>query len=150
MTRARILAGLLVLAAQIGMAADTGQWSNVLALRKGDRIGVIQTNQKRVEGRFESATDGRITINADQLVSVEKADVVRVYEPPRINRVWGAVLGGAIGVAAGAVVDATVGVRFRNEGQGPEKGVITVIGAGAGGGIGAAVSGRYRTVYRVR
>jgi len=149
MTKRLALAGwLLAAAANFAAAADTGQWSNVLALRKGDRVGVIQSNQKRVEGRLDSATDSRITVDAGQVVSIEKADVVRVYQPARVKRVWGAVIGGAIGTAAGAVADATAGQRFRNEGPNPEKGVITLIGAGAGVGIGAAVSGRYRTVYR--
>jgi hypothetical protein len=151
MSKRVVLAGWLVCAAaNLAAAAATGQWSNVLALRKGDRVGVIQSNQKRVEGRLDSATDARITVDAGQMVSIEKADVVRVYQPARVKRVWGAVIGAAIGTAGGAVIDATAGLRFRNEGQGPDQGVITAIGAGAGAGIGAAVTGGYRTVYRVR
>ena len=61
---------LLVAAAQLGLAQDTGQWSSVQSLRKGDRVGVIQANQRRVEGRFESATDARITLQADQQVTL--------------------------------------------------------------------------------
>jgi hypothetical protein len=38
-------------------AADTSQWSGVRELKKGDRVGVIQADMKRVEGRFESATE---------------------------------------------------------------------------------------------
>ncbi len=123
-------------------------WSGVQALRKGDRIGVIQANQKRVEGRFESATDSRITLQADQAISLEKADVVRVYKTPRHGRLFGAVVGGVVGVGLGAIVDGTLGLRFRNEGQGPDRGVITAAGAGVGAGIGAAVTGGYRTVYQ--
>jgi hypothetical protein len=120
-------------------------WSGVQALRKGERVGVIQANQKRVEGRFESATDSRITLEG---ISLEKSDVVRVYKPARHGRVFGAVVGGAVGVGLGAIVDGTLGLRFRNEGQGPDRGVITAAGAGVGAGIGAAVTGGYRTVYQ--
>jgi hypothetical protein len=74
--------------------------------------------------------------------------VLRVYQPPKHSRVFGAILGGAIGVAGGAVVDGTFGQYLRNEGHGPEAGVITAIGGGAGAGVGAAVTGGYRTVYR--
>jgi hypothetical protein len=140
--------GLLIIAAQAGMSQDSSQWSSVQALRKGDRVGVIQTDQKRVEGRFDSATEARITVQADQLVTVEKADVVRVYQPPKRGRWFGAVVGGGIGVAAGAVVDGTVGHYLRNESPGPDRGVITAVSGAAGAGIGVAVTGHYRTVYR--
>ena len=139
---------LLLLAVYAGFAQDTSQWSNVQSLRKGDRIGVIQANQKRVEGRFESATDARLTLRADQEIVLERADVVRVYRPARHSRAFGAVLGGAIGVAVGGVTDATLGQYFRNETGGTAKGVITVIGGAAGAGIGAAGTGGYRTVYQ--
>jgi hypothetical protein len=140
----RILAITFLTAAALG-AQD---WSNVQALRKGDRIGVIQADQKRIEGRFESATDGRITLQADREISLEKSEVVRVYQPARHSRVFGAVLGGAIGVAAGGVTDGTLGQYFRNESGGPAKGLITAAGGGIGAAIGAAVTGHYRTIYR--
>jgi hypothetical protein len=142
------IAGLLLAAAQVGPAQDAGQWSRVQSLRKGDRVGVIQANRKRVEGRFESATDARITLVADQQVTLEKAEVVRVYQPARHSRVFGAVVGGAIGIAAGGVADGTVGVRFRNEGPNPAKGLITAVGGAVGAGLGAAATGGYRTLYQ--
>jgi hypothetical protein len=143
------IAGLLLMsAAQLAIAQDTSQWSGVQALRKGDRIGVIQASGKRVEGRFESATEARITLRTDQDIALEKAEVVRVYRPARHSRVFGAVVGGAIGVAAGGVTDATLGQYMRNETGGTAPGVITAVGGAAGAGIGAAVTGWYRTVYQ--
>ena len=62
--------------------------------------------------------------------------------------VFGAVLGGVIGVGVGGALDGTVGQRFRNEGSSPAKGLLTAAGAGVGVGIGAAVTGGYRTVYQ--
>jgi hypothetical protein len=147
MSRLTIAGILLAAAAQIG-AQDTSQWSSVQALRKGDRVGVIQADRKRVVGRFESATDARITIQADQLITLEKSEVVRVYRPARHSRVFGVVLGAAIGVAAGGVTDGTLGQYFRNESDGPARGLITAVGGAAGAGIGAAATGWYRTVYQ--
>jgi uncharacterized protein YcfJ len=144
----RLKIAVLLLAAQAGFAQDASQWSSVQALRKGDRVGVIQADRKRVEGRFESATDARITLQADQLITLEKAEVVRVYRPARHSRVFGVVVGTAIGLAAGGVTDGTLGQRFRNEGTSPERGLITVAGGVAGAGIGAAVTGGYPTVYQ--
>ena len=139
---------LLLLFATGAFAQDSAQWGRVQALRKGDRVGVIRGDKKRVEGRFESATDARITLRADQEISIEKSDVIRVYRPARHGRVFGAVLGGAIGTAAGAVADGTLGQYLRNESNGPDRGLITLAGAGAGAGIGAAASGGYRTIYQ--
>jgi hypothetical protein len=143
-----LIAGLLVLAAQAGLAQETSPWSSVQSLHKGERIGVIQADQKRVEGRFESATDARLTLRADQEITLEKAEVVRVYRPARHGRAFGAVLGGAIGLALGGVTDATLGQYFRNETGGTAPGLITAIGGAAGAGIGAAATGGYRTVYQ--
>ena len=132
----------------LALHAQDAQWANLKSLRKGDRIGVIQSNQKRVEGLFESVTDSRITLQADREISVEKSDVVRVYQPARHGRIFGTVLGAAIGVAAGGVMDGTLGQRFRNEGDSPAQGLLTAAGGGVGAGIGAAVTGHYRTLYR--
>jgi len=51
-------------------------------------------------------------------------------------------------MAAGGVADGTLGQRFRNESNGPAKGLITAGGGAIGVGIGAAVTGGYRTVYQ--
>jgi hypothetical protein len=146
--RVQFVSLLLVTLAGAGFAEDASHWGGVLALTKGDRVGVIQMNRKRVEGRFESATDARITIQADQQITLEKSDVARVYRPAKHGRLFGVVLGGAIGVAAGGIADGTVGQRFRNEGPNPAKGLITAIGGAAGAGLGAAMVGGYRTVYQ--
>ncbi len=148
MRNSSIASALLLTLAHTGFAADINDWSGVRALGKGDRVGVIQMNQKRVEGTFDSATDTSITIQADQPLTLEKSDVARVYRPAKHGRVFGLVLGGAIGVAAGGIVDGTVGRFFRNEGGSPAAGVITAIGGAAGAGLGAVASGGYRTVYQ--
>jgi hypothetical protein len=145
----RLAAGILA-AAALACAADTSQWSSLRELKKGDRIGVIQAGMKRVEGRFESSGETSITLVADQTVTLAKDDVVRVYRRPRLNRAVRAVLGAGIGAAAGGLVDGTFGTYLRNEGHGPEAGVITLIAAGAGAGVGAASGGGYRTVYQRR
>lgn len=137
----------LLVASHVGFAQEN-QWRNVQALHKGDRVGVVQFNQKRLEGRFDSATEARITLQTDQQITIEKSDVVRVYRPAKHSRLFGTVLGAAIGVAAGAITDATLGQYFRNETGGSPAGVITAVGGAAGAGIGAAASGWSRTVYQ--
>ena len=61
----------------LAFAADTSQWSSLGELKKGDRIGVIQADMKRVEGRFESAGETSITLVVEQPVTLPKDNVVR-------------------------------------------------------------------------
>jgi hypothetical protein len=135
----------VVLMAWCAFGADTSQWTGVREFKKGDRVGVVQADLKRVEGRFQSATDDAITVDG---VTVTKDRVVRVYRRPRVNRGVRAVIGAGIGAVAGAVVDGTFGTYLRNEGHGSDPGVITGIGAAVGAGVGAASGGGYRTVYQ--
>ena len=134
----------------LALAADTSQWNNLRELKKGDRIGVIQADMKRVEGRFEIAGETSITLVGDQTVTLQKDNVARVYRRPRWNRLTRTLAGAGIGLAAGAVADGTLGAYFRNESDGSDAGLITGIGAAAGAGIGAASGGGYRTVYQRR
>jgi hypothetical protein len=129
-------------------AADTAQWTNLNELRKGDRIGIVLADMKRIEGRFDSATDATLTIVSDQAVILSKDQVVRVYRRPRLSRIARTLLGAGIGAAGGGVVDGTFGAYLRNESHGPDPGAITGLSAAAGAGIGAATGGGYRTVQR--
>jgi hypothetical protein len=141
---------LLLIAAALAFGADTSQWSGVRDLKKGDRIGVIQSDMKRMEGRFESANDTSITLLTDQPVTLTKDAVVRVYRRPRLNRGVRTLIGAGIGAVGGAVLDGTVGLRFRNESDGPAPGLITGLTAAAGAGLGAASGGGHQTVYQRR
>lgn len=130
------------------MAADLSQWANLREPRPGDRIGVVQTDQKRLEGRFEGFTDSAIVVRADGSVETPRDRVVRVYRRPRTKRSLRAVIGGAIGAAAGGVLTGTAGERFRNEGQDVPAGAWIGGGVAVGAGIGAATGGGYRTIYQ--
>lgn len=57
-------------------AAHVSQWGNVQSLRPGDRVGIIQSDQKRVEGNFHNATEEGITIKTDQEITVAKTNVI--------------------------------------------------------------------------
>ena len=140
----------ILLACLPAFAADTAQWANLRELKKGERIGIVQADMKRIEGRFDSASDATLTIVSDQAVTLSKDQVVRVYRRPRLNRIARTLLGAGIGAAGGGVVDGTFGAYLRNESHGPDPGAITGLSAAAGAGIGAATGGGYRTVYQRR
>ena len=65
-----------------------GAWEDVVALHKGDRVGVVQSDKKRIEGRFDSATGSTITLEENGAIqSLSRDQVVRVYARPKVNRV---------------------------------------------------------------
>ena len=142
-----LASSLLVAFAWPGWAADDSKWTGVQSLRPGDRIGIIQSNQKRVEGEFRNATESSVTIQADRETTIAQDDVIRVYRRPHVSRSMRALIGGAVGLAGGAVVNATAGERFRNEGGDITAGAL-LGGAAIGAGIGAITGGGYKTVYR--
>lgn len=130
-----------------GFAADASDWKNIQSLRSGDRIGIIQSDQKRIEGTFRNATDSGISLVADRDVTVPKDNVIRVYRRARVSRIYRTIIGAGIGLAGGAIVNATAGERFRNEGGDITAGAI-LGGAAVGAGIGALTGGGYKTVYQ--
>ena len=137
----------LLLISCTAFAADTAQWSNLQTLHPGDRIGIIQSNQKRVEGRFTRVGDSGITIDAGREITLTQDQVVRVYKRPRLTRSKWALVGAGLGLIVGAIINATAGQRFRNEGGDITAGAL-LGGAGIGAGIAALSGGRYKTVYQ--
>ncbi len=80
-----ILTALLTLPA---FGADASLWSNLGGLKRGARIGIIQSNQKRIEGQFEGATDSEISLRTDQVVTLPKDAVVRGADWPARSEWW--------------------------------------------------------------
>lgn len=144
----KLMAAVLALFEMQAIAMDLSQWDNLGALNPGDRIGIVQMNQKRIEGRYVRTTEDAITIEADQELTVAKQDVVRVYRRPGLRRIHRTIIGAAAGVAAGAILSATVGDRFRNEGASVPAGAWVGGGVAIGAGIGALSGGSYHEIYR--
>lgn len=142
------LAGALALVAMQASAMDLGQWTNLSELGQGDRIGIVQSSQKCVEGRFVGSTADAITIQTDREVTVAKDDVVRVYRRPGLRRIHRAFIGAAAGLAAGAILSGTAGDRFRNEGADVPTGAWAGGGVAIGAAIGVLSGGGYHEIYR--
>jgi hypothetical protein len=129
-------------------ADDRSPWSNLGRVEQGARIGIILSDQKRIEGQFQGFTDSDISLRTDQVITLARDNVVRVYRRPRLNRTKRALIGAAIGVVAGVLLTKTAGDRFRNEGQDVPAASWIGGAAGIGAGIGAITGGGYQTVYR--
>lgn len=145
------LRGALLLIPVAAFAADTQNWANLESLRVGDRIGIIQSDLKRVEGQYQGSTDAGLTIHTDQNVTLPKDSVVRVYRRPHLSRKKRVLLGAAIGAGAGGAVGGGLANASNNEGFFGYNGAVGVTiggGAGVGAAIGAATGGGYHTVYQ--
>ena len=144
MTKTILLLSMLLVP---GFAADLQDWKNLGELKAGDRVGLVQTDMKRVEGVFGAADDAGITVDGK---TVAKDQVVRVYRRSGMSRATRTMIGAAVGVGVGALMAETVGRYLQNESNGPEKGVWYGVGIGAGAGLGALSGSGYKTVYQKR
>jgi hypothetical protein len=129
------------------IAQDDLTWDNLGTLKLGNRIGIIQSDRRWVEGRFAGFSDSGISIRADQLITIRKAKVILVCLRPRARRSLRVIVGTAIGAGAGVLLTATVGQRLRNEGQNVPASAWIAGGAAVGAGVGALRGGRYGAVY---
>lgn len=138
---------LLAIIALPAIAQNQPTWENLATLKLGNRIGIIQSDMRWVEGQFAGFSDSGISIRADQPITIRKAKVILVYRCPRARRSLRVVIGAAIGVGAGVLLNGTVGQRFRNEGQDVPASAWISGSAAVGAGVGALTGGTFQTVY---
>jgi hypothetical protein len=142
---------LAFLLAEAVAAGASDSWTALLALSPGEHVRV-QTASERHEGTLtgKSATGITITPATGGPVAVERADVQRVFVRTKSHRLRNAIIGTAIGVAAGAVLYGTLGSWFRNEGRDDTSWMLAApIGIGAG--VSAALpTGAMRKIYEKR
>ncbi|MDP2999207.1 MAG: hypothetical protein Q8N47_17095 [Bryobacterales bacterium] len=123
-------------------------WTNLNVLRAQQKIRVVRTNLKSIEGAFSACSDEAISLRVKgDLVSVPRAEVFRVTLQERSKRLRNTLIGMAIGGGAALAIGAAVDKSFSEDNEHIAKTIFTPIGLGAGAGIGAAITG-FPTVYR--
>ncbi len=81
---------------------------------------------REFKGTLTSVSDSAIAIRESNggEVSIERARVRRVELRSGSRRVRNALIGAGVGLAVGATVDLTLGVRLRNEGSGASRPLV--------------------------
>ena len=135
----------VTMAVLLAMPAAAGEWRDLAKLRPGDKVGVVQVDRKRVEGRWVSLREGALEVDG---TVIREENVLRVY------RVGGGkakrrLIGLAVGVAAGTAIAVGVARGTNGEGTfaGPAAGAAVAGGAGIGLALGSLGGGGNVTVY---
>ncbi len=150
----KTITGLMLMAAGLAVGASPEGWESVQALHEGDRVGIVRTDMKRFEGRFEAATRESVVIRVDgqQQLTVTKNDVVRVYKKAVVNRWKRALMGAGAGVGTGAILDVATGDKNRFDCMCAfreyQRAVFYGGGAAIGAAVGAVSGGADKTLYR--
>lgn len=122
---------------------DTGDWAAVMKVSPGQKMSVRLTDFKKIEGRFESASDTSITlVRGKKTTEIAKDQIRQVYrlvpKKRRSSIAKSTGIGAAIGFGAGAGVGIWGG-SYEDLETAPLVALLGGIGAGVGAGIGALV-----------
>ncbi len=103
-----LMAEVLLCGLAIPALAQRDNWDNLDKLKAGNKIKVMQTNLKVVEGKFVRVSDENLTLRIDQQeVVIPRDQVYRVTHTSRgRNALIGLAVGGGLGAAmAGCCVE---------------------------------------------
>ena len=141
--------GLLLLVAVFGWAKSSqDNWDSLKELRPGQKIEVVDSNMKTLNGTFVSASDEAISLRTRKgEESVSRAHVVRISVRDNSHRARNMLL--ASGVLGGIAVAATAVPLIANSNEGNScAACVVAIAAGFGGGAALGAIPGSRTVYR--
>ncbi|OFW09915.1 MAG: hypothetical protein A3G20_03135 [Acidobacteria bacterium RIFCSPLOWO2_12_FULL_59_11] len=145
-----ITLSVLLLATIAGAQATEQSWDNLKSLQVGQKIQVVNQRLKSQNGTFVSVSEEAIIFQTGKdAVTIQRADVFRVSSQKGMGRGEHALIGLAIGAAAGAVIGGIGGSSLEGGGgAAPFAVLVGGMGAGIGAGIGAALPAGHPTIYR--
>lgn len=141
---------LTVFPVSVWARAERGSWQEVEGLAAGAMVKVGLAGGKVVTGSFAGlSADSLRVVEQGSERSVARGEVMRVEVKDGAKRARNALVGAAVGLGIGVLLDAAVGGRLRNEtGQGAGARAATYgIPMAAGVGLGSLISNSYRTIY---
>ena len=130
--------------------AKEASWENLQQLRVGQEIQVVEKSLKKHNGTFTGYSEESIGLRVkNDDIGVRRENVLRVSNRERTHRGRNVLIGVAIGGGTGLAIGAGIYSKLKGKIGGDTKYpfLLGPIGAGAGGGIGAAIPS-YQTVYR--
>jgi len=131
-----------------GLALQAQPWEVLKGLNPGEKIKVRAAGGEEYHGVFRAVSDRGISLDTHQgPLEIERARIRRVQVRSGARRVRNLLIGAAIGVGLGVLVDQTVGTYFRNETGERYRALTYIAPIALFGGIAAAVPA-YRTIYR--
>jgi hypothetical protein len=149
--RLRFLRGCaaLLISACACHAQQKDDWQRLSSVPTGAPLIVRDKDSGTRNGEFRSWSADTLALEIrGSEVRVARDRVLEVQSRRDSHRLRNALIGAAIGIAAGAVLNGTLGERLRNEGQGESVQAWFFLGpALAGAGIGAVIAS-YSTLYR--
>ncbi len=118
------------------------RWEALKELHTGQKIVVVETTMRHLEGKFVSASGEALTLDVDgQQVSINRDKVARVSS--KGHRVRNTMLLTIVGLLGGAYIGHT-----RDTPTNTRDGIGAVIG-GVAGGVGGALIPTGKTYYRL-
>ena len=124
-------------------------WENLGQLQVGQKIEVVEANMRSLQGTFLEFSDKTITVCHKEIpVSISRSNVARVSSRQQSKRLRNALIGLAIGGAAGIGVAAAVG-KGDPEARAIYAVIAVPVGMGAGCALGAAFPG-FQTIFRAK
>ena len=131
--------------------SSQNNWDNLKQSRPGQKIEVVDSSMKTLEGTFVCVSDQAISLQVDKNAeSVERANVVRVSVRDTSHRTGNMLIGAAIAGGAALALGLLANAPGSNEGNGCAGCVAGFAAAAAGGGAGLGAIPGNRTVYRAK
>lgn len=127
-------------------------WGNLARLAPGQRVEVIDMNLKRTQGEFRGSSAEDLQIantrgSGSAVTTIPRSQVFRVSLTGKSKRLRNALIGMAVGAAAGLAAGALVDRSFSEDNENIAKAIFVPAGIGAGAALGAAFPG-FETIYR--
>jgi len=129
------------------LVGGDGDWSNLERIRAGEKIQVVRQDKKTVNGSFESfSAESLVVRQKSGALVIPKNEIVRVSATEQGHRMRNLAIGAAAGAGAGYLAGRAATNRWNGQTEFAVT-FATLIGAGGGAGLGAAIPG-YPTIYR--